>query len=116
MSEFIEYLGEVFERFGTIQARRMFGGHGLYYDGLMFALVVDGVLYLKAEPKLAGTFRAQGLRPFEYQKNGKAVNLSYYTAPEEILDDPDQARDWANRAYEAAPRARAAKSKPAHRP
>lgn len=115
MSEFIEYLGEVFERFGAIQARRMFGGHGLYYDGLMFALVADGVLYLKADSESADTFKAQGLRPFEYQKNGKAVNLSYYTAPEEIFDDPDRARDWANRAYEAALRARAAKSKPAHR-
>lgn len=71
MNEFIEYLGEVFERFGTIQARRMFGAHGLYRDGVMFALVADGVLYLKADSESADTFRAQGLRPFEYQKKAR---------------------------------------------
>jgi len=115
MNEFIEYLGEVFERFGSIQGRRMFGGHGIYHDGFMFGLVADGVLYLKADSESLAVFEAHGLRPFEYEKNGKAVTMSYFTAPEEIFDHPDQARDWANRAYEAALRARAAKSKPAHR-
>jgi DNA transformation protein len=47
--EFIEFLHEVFESFGPIQAKRMFGGYGIYHDGLMFSLVIDNQLYLKSD-------------------------------------------------------------------
>ena len=39
-NEFIDFLYEVFEDLGPIQAKRMFGGYGVYHDGLMFGLVV----------------------------------------------------------------------------
>jgi DNA transformation protein len=105
MSEFTDYLHEVFQDFGSIEARRMFGGHGVFRDGLMFALVVEDVLYLKADAETAGDFEARGLARFQYHKQGKTVSLSYYTAPDEIFDDPDEACAWARRAYAAALRA-----------
>ena len=49
MSEFVEYLNEVFAEFGAIQSKKMFGGYGIYHDGVMFALVSDDTLYLKAD-------------------------------------------------------------------
>jgi len=49
MSEYVEYLKEVFESFGSVQPRRMFGGYGVFHKGLMFALVSDETLYLKAD-------------------------------------------------------------------
>ncbi len=104
MSEFLDYLDEVFERFGPIRVRRMFGGYGVYHDELMFALVAANVLYLKADAQTAKLFEEKGLRRFEYVKRGKTVELSYYAAPEELFDDPDVARTWAARAYEAAVR------------
>ncbi len=106
MSEFVGNLKEVFTLFGPINAKRMFGGYGIYHDGLMFALVADDVLYLKADKQSADIFIKQGLRPFEYDKKGKTVTMSYYTAPEEIFDDPEEAKVWAVRAYEAALRGR----------
>ncbi len=106
MNEFIDNLEEVFGLFGPIQTRRMFGGYGVYHDHLMFGLVADDVLYLKADEKSSGEFNALGLPQFEYQKSGKILKMSYYTAPEEILDDPGLAREWAVRAFEAALRAR----------
>jgi len=106
VSEYIEYLQEVFEPFGPVRARRMFGGYGLYHDGLMFALVVDDVLYLKADHHSRGAFEQAGLPPFEYPRNGQLVKMSYYQAPEELLEDPDQTVVWARRAFEAALRAR----------
>jgi DNA transformation protein len=109
MSEFVENLQEVFALFGPVSARRMFGGYGIYHDGLMFALVTDDVLYLKADKQTVDRFLEQNLRPFEYDKKGKTVTMSYYTAPEEIFDDPEAAQEWAVRAFEAALRGRKAK-------
>lgn len=105
-SEFVDYLSEVFESFGPISARRMFGGYGIYHDGLMFGLVAYDVLYLKADAETAQRFEDEGLAKFEYVKQGKPMRLSYYSAPEIIFDDPDEARAWASLAFEAALRSR----------
>lgn len=111
MLEYIEYLKEVFEQFGPIMARKMFGGYGIYNNGLMFALVADGVLYLKADEKNSDYFRNAGLDQFEYDKNGKVVKMSYYQAPDEIMEDREEAAVWARRSYESALRAQKAKRK-----
>lgn len=106
MSEFVAHLAEVFAGFGRITSRRMFGGHGIYHDGLMFGLVADEQLYLKADAVSRQQFTDLGLTPFTYLRQGKAAQLSYYLAPEEIFDDPDAARHWARLAFEAALRGR----------
>lgn len=106
MSEYVEYLHEVFVQFGPIQPRRMFGGYGIFHKGLMFALVADDVLYLKADETMASDFEERELEQFSYEKNGKAFKMSYYMAPDEIFDDPDEAKIWAARSYAAALRAR----------
>lgn len=110
-SEFVENLHEVFALFGNIEAKRMFGGHGIYRDGRMFALVADDVLYLKADEESGSFFVELGLPQFEFEKNGKTTRMSYYCAPEEIFDDPAQAKAWADRAYGAALRAKRPKKK-----
>lgn len=112
MSEFVNYLHEVFAEFGPIETRRMFGGHGVYHKQLMFGLVADDVLYLKADNAIADKFTTLGLEPFEYVKNGKAMKMSYFMAPEEIYEDRDQARNWAELSYGAAKRAAQKSKKP----
>ena len=102
MSEFTDYLQEVFSCLGTVRVRRMFGGHGLFLDELMFGLVVDEVLYLKADEQTRDLFTAEGLTPFVYYKQGKPVSLSYYTAPESLFEDPDEALLWGRRSFSAA--------------
>lgn len=102
MSEFTDYLKEVFQSFGIVNVRRMFGGHGLFHDGLMFGLVVNEVLYLKADPQSRHWFLDEDMAPFIYYKQDKPVSLSYYTAPESIFEDPDEACLWARRAFDAA--------------
>ena len=106
MSEFVEYLKEAFRDFGPISPRKMFGGHGIYYDGLMIALVADEVLYLKVDAASTPTFLKHGLSQFKYPKGDKLVAMSYYQAPDEALEDPAKMREWAQLAYEAALRAK----------
>ncbi|MCW9013481.1 MAG: TfoX/Sxy family protein [Gammaproteobacteria bacterium] len=106
MSEFVDYLQEVFEPFGNIYARKMFGGYGIYFDGVMFGLVANDTLYLKADASTANDFESRNLSQFEYKKGNKIIKMSYYLAPEEIFDDPEKATIWAKRAYEVAFRAK----------
>lgn len=102
LSEFTDYLTELFEQFGPVYVRRMFGGHGVYHDGMIFGLVVDDTLYLKTDPATAHRFESRGLGPFEFNKAGKTIKTSYYLAPAEILDDPEQAALWARQSFEIA--------------
>ena len=104
-SEFVDSLNEVFADFGVIDPKRMFGGYGIYRDGLMFGLVSDEVLYLKADANTENEFHSRGLLPFEYTKGGKTTKMSYYQAPEEIFEDRDIAKEWGDLAFDAALRA-----------
>jgi DNA transformation protein len=102
MTEFTDFLGEVFRQFGAVHARKMFGGYGLYHDGVMFGLVADEMLYLKADASISHYFEARNLGQFEYKRDGKIVKLSYYLAPDEIFDDAEDAAIWAHRSFQVA--------------
>lgn len=105
-NEFVEHLNEVFRLFGPIRSRRMFGGYGIYHDELMIGLVADDTLYLKTDAQSAAQFSEAGCVPFEYTQNGVTMKMSYSSAPIEMFDDPEVARTWASRAYQAALRSR----------
>ncbi|MFG6177696.1 TfoX/Sxy family protein [Halomonas sp. THAF12] len=107
MSEYTEYLQDVFALLGPITARRMFGGHGIFHDGVMFALVTDETLYLKTDAENVADFEREGLEPFAYLRRGKVVRLSYHQAPEALFEDPELALAWARRSLAAALRGRA---------
>ena len=109
--EFAQHLTDVFRLFGPISLRRMFSGYGIYHDGIMFALVSQDTLYLKADAENSADFRDQGLGQFEYIRQGKVIGLSYYQAPEIVLEDANEAALWARRSFEAALRANASKAK-----
>ena len=89
--------------FGPITVRRMFGGAGVFRDGLMFALIADEVVYLKADETTEGDFKVEGLSPFTYQtKRNPRTVMSYWRAPERCLDDPDEMTDWCRKAFAVA--------------
>lgn len=101
-----EYLRDIFSAFGPVSVRRMFGGAGIYADGLMFALVADDVIYLKADAQNAPDFEREQLPPFTYVgKNNKRAVMSYRRMPDRLYDDPDELAHWARAALAAARRA-----------
>jgi DNA transformation protein len=108
--DYAAFACELMSGVGRIAARRMFGGHGLYHDGRMVALVADGRLYLKVDAQTRAAFEAAGSSPFVYAGKGKPVTMSYWLAPDEALDDPSAMTPWARRAIEAAAHAAAGKS------
>jgi DNA transformation protein len=109
-----EYLRELFERFRPVSIRRMFSGAGVFADGLMFALVVDGVVYLKVDDNNLADFDAENLPPFSYLRAGAMCALpSYRRMPDRLYDDPGELAQWAARAFAAAVSNAAPRRKPA---
>jgi DNA transformation protein len=101
---------ELFSAFGTVEVHRLFGGAGVYADGIMFALVHDGVIYLKADEHNAPAFEREKLAPFTYNtKDGKRQITSYRRMPERLYDDPDELVAWAREALAVAHRRGAGK-------
>lgn len=104
--EYKAFLHELFTGFGPITIRHMFGGGGVYHDGVMFALIADETLYLKADEITRADFEAEGMGPFTYTGKGKPVRMSYWELPEALYDDPDRFADWARTAFDVALRAK----------
>ena len=99
------FLTEMFAGFGPIAVRRMFSGAGVFADGLMIALVVDGVIYLKADDSFVPLFEREGQAPFSYKtRDGKRTLNSYWRMPERLYDEPDELAEWARHSLQAARR------------
>jgi DNA transformation protein len=109
--EFVHYVVDLMQSVGPVHAKGMFGGYGIYLDGLMFGLIADSVLYLKADEDSENEFKDRGLEAFTYSKKGKEFRMSYYQAPEEALEDSEEINCWANKAYGAALKAASKKRK-----
>ena len=101
---FVQHIVEMMSEIGAVRARAMFGGWGIYGDGMMFGLVANDVLYLKTDDENRAAFVAQSLEPFIYESNGKRTTMSYYRAPDEAFDDREVMSHWAKIALEAAAR------------
>ncbi len=94
---------------GPVAARRMFGGAGVFLDGLMFGLIVDDALYLKADGETIPAFEAAGTEPFSYMRAGVPATLGYWRVPEEVWDDGEALLRWSGDALGVAKRAAGAK-------
>lgn len=100
--EFATHIVDLLDPFGPCEARRMFGGFGIFHQGLMFALIADSSLYLKADAETRDLFEAEASEPFRYYKKDKEFKLSYYLAPEEFFEDSEATLCWARHAFDAA--------------
>jgi DNA transformation protein len=121
------FVVDLFEGVGGVSAKRMFGGLGVYADGVMFALVTgEGSVCIKADDQLKSELKLHGSTPFLWippsgPRAGKPVEMGYWRLPENALDDPEEAAVWGRKALAVAqaakagrkPRAKkAAKAKP----
>ena len=111
-ADFGEWVREHFHALGRLEIKRMFGGAGVYASCVMFAVLDDGVVWLKADDDLSAALEAEGARPFTYPtRTGRSVSLGFWSLPEAAVDDPDLATEWARRSLDVALR-KAAEKKP----
>lgn len=105
-NSFVEEVLDLLHHTGSVSSRKMFGGYGIFHNGLMFALIADNELYLKADKLSIPFFEANDCLAFSYRKTGgKEYKMSYYQAPESFFEDTEQTELWTKRAQDAAFRA-----------
>ena len=103
--DLVNYIIDMLQDLGHIDAKYMFGDWGLYLDGLFFAILEDDNLFVKVDDKSREFFEKNKLKQFSYMRKGKRCFLSYYKVPDEAIDDIDMLKYWAELGYQAALRA-----------
>ena len=106
---YVAHVVECMRGLGTVEAKRMFGGWGLYHRGACFAIVMRETLNLKTDDANRGDFDARELEPFTFEKGGETIVTHYRAAPTEAFEDPAVMARWARGAYAAALRKRGKK-------
>jgi DNA transformation protein len=100
-----DHINELFSAFRPVTVRRLFGGAGLYADGVMFAILSKDVIYLKADDETRAAFEREESVPFSYQRREeKRAIMSFWRLPERLYDDPEELAAWAERALTVARR------------
>ena len=105
--QFLDYILEMLAPLGPVTGRRMFGGAGIFYETLMFALIADECLYFKVDDHTRAAFVDAGCGPFLYEKSGKVMEMAYFEAPEYLYDDAEALVKWGRDAVDVALRAKA---------
>jgi DNA transformation protein len=115
---FAEFLRDQLAPLGRVTMRRMFGKTGVFCDGVMLGMVADDTLYFRVDDDNRAAFKeAESSPPLNYEKQGRTIDLSFWRAPERLLDDPDELVTWARAALAAARRVAAeGKRTPANEP
>lgn len=99
---FFEYILELLSTIEGITSRSMFGGYGLYKYNKIFAIIADNELYFKTGKSNIDYFLKAGLEPFEYEKNGKKVYMSYHKAPSEIYENQELLNQLVESSYQVS--------------
>jgi DNA transformation protein len=110
-ADFADYAVELLGAAGRVVARRMFGGFGLYCEGVMLALIADDVLYLKADALNRPELERAGSAPFTYEAKGRRTIMAYWRAPDDAMESRELMAPWARSALDAALRANAARAR-----
>ncbi len=102
-SEFQSYIREKFEILGDVVFSRFFGGIGISYNDIQFAMAMGNTLYFCVDDSNRENYTELGMQPFSYaSKKGTILVKKYYSIPDEVLDNPGNLREWAQAAIKAA--------------
>jgi len=98
--EYLQFVLDQLAGLKGVSARRMFGGAGLYREGIMFGLIADDRAYLRVDDSNRLSFEEAGSGPFH--PYGTQATMPYYEVPVDVLEDPGDFRLWAEKALAAA--------------
>lgn len=81
-----EYLAPL----GDVGYRSQFGGYSLTVGDVVFAMVSEGELYLRACEESETYFAKKSAPALIYSKRGKPITLNYYLVDDELWQDKDK--------------------------
>ena len=79
--EYVAHIVDLLQFFGPVESKSLFGGFGVFLEGLMFGLIAGNELYLKVDGQNRQDYKDLGLQAFSFRKNGKQFKMSYYQTP-----------------------------------
>jgi DNA transformation protein len=83
-----------------IQTKAMFGGVGIYGEGLFFALIAEDALYFKVDDTNRPDFEEAGMTPFHPYDSPRPMN--YWELPSAVLADDEELKAWIDKALRIA--------------
>ena len=95
-NEFRDYALDLLGGISGITSKAMFGGHGIYRNGKIFAIIADDELYFKAGEESKEFFEAEESHPFTYKRMGKTYRMNYWLVPEKIMEDREKFAEWVD--------------------
>lgn len=108
--QYLAYILEQLESLPALRASRMFGGIGLYCDGLFFGLIDDDTLYFKTGGANIADYLSRGMPKFMPFPEKTQQVLGYHQVPVDVIEDAEQLVAWARKSRQAALARRAAKA------
>ncbi|MFC2071064.1 TfoX/Sxy family protein [Chloroflexota bacterium] len=102
--EYLDFVMDKLTLIGDVKSRAMFGGYGIFYGGLMFALISEDVLYFKVNDSNREMYEKAGSSVFPH-------GISYWGVPDDVLEDNEKLHEWAGISIDTAQAAQAAKGK-----
>lgn len=111
--EFVKYVQELLEPLGQIRASRFFGGVGLAYNSVQFAMMIGENLYFVVDDSTRPKYEKLAAQPFAYDtKKGHIIVRRYYEVPDDVLAEPETLQIWAKEAIEIAYKTRKSSKSP----
>jgi DNA transformation protein and related proteins len=93
---FKDFVLDQLRELDDIEARRMFGGFGLYRNETFFGILHHEQLYFKIDETTVKEYRRRRMKPF--RPNARQTLKTYYRVPPDIIEDADELQSWAGRA------------------
>ncbi len=97
--DYIQYVLDLLAHCDSITARAMFGGYGIYKNGVIFAIIAHDELYFKVDESNIELYKKHGSEAFTFETKGKVSKMSYWKVPLLIMEDEVQLQDWVDQSY-----------------
>lgn len=98
--DYVDYILGQLALFGDVQAKKMFGGIGLFHNSLMFGMIGDDTFRLKVDESNIADYESRGMQQFS--SGTKKKGMPYWEVPAEVVEDPETLKVWADKSYQAA--------------
>lgn len=99
-AEYLQFILDQLSEFGEVDIKKMFGGIGIFKDGLMFAKIGGDKFRLKVDETNEKQFEDQGMKPYQSEKKKKG--MPYWEVPLLVVEDKTELAKWAIQSFEIA--------------
>jgi DNA transformation protein len=108
--QYLAYILEQLAGLPAVRPNRMFGGVGLYSDGIFFGLIDDDTLYFKTGPANVADYLSRNMPKFMPFPDKTGAVMGYHQVPADVIEEPELLVQWARTSVSVALSSKAAKA------